>query len=115
MARLLSLISPPPAYADGRSRAFIFSSRAQRGTCFCLAPFPLPSSSPFRRNLSSTGRTTRPRPLHENWPSSQYQNLEIYAISYYQAHHNASRRCVAMADPESFLDNLKNLRLVLSV
>src|ERR1700682_2044601 len=30
MARLLSLISPPPAYADGRSRAFIFSSRPKR-------------------------------------------------------------------------------------
>jgi hypothetical protein len=40
---------------------------------------------------------------------------KFYAISYYQAHHNASRRCVAMAGPQSFLDNLKNLRLVMSV
>ena len=32
----LSLHALGGAIADGRSRAFTFSSRAQQGTCFCL-------------------------------------------------------------------------------
>jgi hypothetical protein len=40
----------------------------------------------------------------------------VYAIKYrYQTRYNTDGRCVVMADPRSFLDNLANLHLVMSV